>query len=72
VSEQRGTVSRAAWIGGLLAGVLIGVIGIGTLSMFEVHKVTKVAVEMVTVGLALWVTTRIWQRSARTGNNERE
>ncbi len=63
------TVSRAAWIGGLFAGVLVCAIGFGTLSMFSLPKIAEVAVEMITVAVALLTTTRIWQRSALAGNN---
>lgn len=63
------TVSRAAWIGGLAVGVLICAIGFGTLSMVSLPKLAEVAVEMITVAVALLTTTRIWQRSAVAGNN---
>lgn len=67
--SNQGTVSRGAWIGGWVAGVLVAGAGIGAVSMFEVGKVAQVAVEMVAVGAAILVTTRIWQRSARAGTN---
>jgi len=34
------------------------------LSFFESGKVLKVILEMAVMALALWVTTRIWSRSA--------
>ena len=63
-SPDASSVSRSAWISGWVAGIGVAGLGLGGLSFFEPGKVLKVVLEMAVMALALWITTRIWSRSA--------
>ena len=58
------SVSRAAWIFGLAAGIGVAAAGFTALSFFEPGKILQVVLEMATVAAALLMTTRIWSASA--------
>jgi uncharacterized protein (DUF983 family) len=67
VSEDaKKTVSRAAFFGGWIAGILIFGLGFWFVPRFALPGWASLPLEILTVAVALLVMTRIWKASAAT------
>lgn len=63
-AEPTGTVSRAAFFGGIFAGAVICFVGLWFVPKLELPRWASLPVEFLTVAVALFVVTRMWRVSA--------
>ncbi|MCK6545258.1 hypothetical protein L6R52_05270 [Myxococcota bacterium] len=63
--EQAGTVSRGAYFGGLVLGLVVVVVGFFAVSALELGILFKIPLEVGVVYLALKSVTTLWRSNAR-------
>jgi hypothetical protein len=63
-APRGGTVGRAAFLGGLLVGIGVAVLGFSLLPRFDLPYWASTGAEIAVMTCALFLTTRVWQMSA--------